>query len=432
MDKSEPRTSAFSARDMTPDTDRSAGMGSLIETRFPGGRRVFWTVAAVILLALLIWALRPAQNGNTNSEALGAGGPMPVGVATAVSGDLNITLDALGAVTPLATVTVKPQVSGILEEIDFREGQIVRAGDKLAEIDPRPFQAALDQAKGALARDAAQLANARVDLGRYQTLWSQNAISQQTLATQQALVRTDGGTVEADKAAVEAAALNLAYCRITSPVTGRVGLRQVDAGNLMQVGVTTAIVVVTQLQPMSVEFTVPEDRIDEIMQQMGKGAGLSAIAFDRSQSTRIATGMLATADNQVDPTTGTVKLRALFQNTDNRLFPSQFVNIRLTVKTLHRQTIVPTAAVQHGTSGDYVFVVGPDRTVSMRNIEVGPSEGEKIAVIAGLSPGERVVVDGADRLRDGARVLVSGPARPLAASSPHAHHRRGAAGHRGA
>ncbi|HEY1614788.1 MAG TPA: efflux RND transporter periplasmic adaptor subunit [Rhizomicrobium sp.] len=348
---------------------------------------------------------------------------MPIGQASSTKGDLNVSLDALGAVTPLATVTVKPQVSGTLEKIDFQEGQMVGAGAVLAEVDPRPYQALLDQAKGALAKDEAQLANAKVDLSRYQMLWSQNAISQQTVATQQALVRTDAGTIETDKAAVEGAALNLSYCRITSPVAGRVGLRQVDVGNLVQVGVTTAIVVVTQLQPMSIEFTVPEDQIGEIVRRVGAGAKLPVEAFDRSQTTKLADGTLSTLDNEVDPTTGTVKMRALFDNKDNRLFPSQFVNIRLVVNTLRGQTIVPGAAIQHGTSGDYVYVVKPDHTVSQRNIKVGPTDGEKVDVLSGLAPNELVVVDGADRLRDGAKVVVPGSKGAAADSGAPAHHR---------
>jgi multidrug efflux system membrane fusion protein len=380
----------------------------------PGGQRTFWVAVGLILVALLVWAVRPSPNAQTGAGVLGTGGPTPVGVAVVRAGDLAVTLNALGTVTPLATVTVKPQTSGILEKIDFQEGQTVHKGDLLAEIDPRPFQAALDQAKGQLARDDAQLANAKIDLGRYQALSAQQAISDQIRATQAALVRTDAGTVKADQAAVEAAVVNLQYCRITSPVAGRVGLRQVDVGNLVQAGVTTAIVVVTQLQPMSIVFALPEDDLTDVMRGVNAGDRLSVDAFDRSQSTKLASGSLSTVDNVIDPTTGTVKMRAIFDNSGNTLFPSQFVNVRLLVDTLHNQSIVPSAAIQRGASGTFVFAVNANRTVSMRTVTLGPTDGDKVAIVNGLSPGETVVVDGADRLRDGAIVSIPG-GKPTAA-----------------
>lgn len=361
----------------------------------------------LLLAGLVAWLTRPASHQRSGSYST-ANGPIPVGIALAQSGDVRVTLDALGTVTPLATVTVKPEVSGILEKIDFKEGQMVRAGDLLAEIDQRPFQAALDQAKGALARDRAQYANAQIDLKRYQMLWSQNAVSQQILATQEALVRTDAGTLQADKAAVEAAAVNLGYCKITSPVAGQVGLRQVDQGNYVQVGVTTELVVVTELQPMSVLFTLPEDDIARVAPRVRAGDSLAVEAYDRSQSVKLADGKLSNVDNEIDPTTGTVKLRALFDNSELKLFPSQFVNVRLLVDLLHNQTTVPVAAIQHGASGDYVFAVNPDSTVSMKSVTLGPTDGEKVDVTRGLVPGDRVVIDGADRLKDGSQVLLLG------------------------
>jgi len=373
----------------------------------PGGKRTLWVLVGVGLVVLLIWAVRPSTTQKPGSM-FGHTGPTPVGVAHAARSDVRVTLDALGTVTPLATVTVKPQVSGILDTINFREGQLVKAGDELARIDPRPYQAALDQAKGQLARDQAQLANAHTDLKRYQALSAQNAIAGQTLATQQALVRTDEGTVKADAAAVEAAAVNLGYCRITSPVAGRVGLRQVDVGNLMQPGVTTAIVVVTELQPISVLFTLPEDDIDAVMQRLQSGAKLVVDVYDRNQTAKLASGTLATADNQVDPTTGTVKLRALFDNADGRLFPQEFVNVRLLVRTLPDQTTVPAAAVQRGAEGDFVYVVSRDHSVSVRPVSLGPIDGAMVDVSRGLRPGETIVVDGADRLKDGAKVSIPG------------------------
>ena len=393
--------------------------------RIPGGPRTLWIVGGLILVFLFIWATWPGGHSRTASGKYDANGPIPVAVAQARLGDVRVTLNALGAVTPLATVTVKPQVSGILQKIDFREGQLVRAGTVLAEIDPRPFQAALDQAKGALARDAAQYANAKIDLKRYQTLWAQQAISQQILATQEATVNTDAGTVVADKAAVEAAALNLDYCTIRSPVAGRVGLRQVDVGNYVQVGVTAEIVVVTELQPISVLFTLPEDNLSQLMQRVREGAALPADAYDRSQTTKLASGTLSTVDNEIDPTTGTVKIRAVFDNSDNALFPSQFVNVRLLVNTLHAQTTVPSPAIQHGASGDFVFVVRRGQTVNMRAVTLGPADGDNADVVKGVIPGEEVVVDGADRLRDGARVTIPGPNARAAGANAHGH-----AGHR--
>jgi len=357
--------------------------------------------------------------------------PVPVGVARVQSANIRVTLDALGAVTPLATVVVKPQVNGVLRRIDFTEGQMVRVGDLLAEIDPRPYQAALDQAKGALARDHAQYQNAQVDLRRYQGLWAQKAISQQILATQEALVRTDAGNIEADRGAVEAAAVNLGFCRVTSPVAGRVGLRQVDVGNYVQVGVTTEIVAVTQLRPISVLFTVPEDNLPALAARIQSGAEIPVDAYDRAQRTRLATGRLSNMDNEVDPTTGTVKMRALFDNNDGHLFPQQFVNVKILVNTLNDLTAVPVAAIQHGTSGDFVFLVRSGGTATMRNVALGPVDGNLVAVNRGLSPVDVVVVDGADRLRDGSRVLIGGShvsRGPVGGAARRGHHHRGSTG----
>lgn len=370
-------------------------------------RRAVLIAVGVLLAILLVRVLWPAGKAHTDTNANLQ--PVPVGVAGVRATDIHVTLDALGAVTPLATVIVKPQVSGVLDRIAFKEGQMVRAGDLLAEIDPRPYQAALDQAKGTLARDQAQYQNARVDLARYQSLWAQKAISQQILATQQATVRTDSGVIEADRGAVEAAAVNLGFCKITSPVGGRIGLRQVDVGNYVQVGVTTQIVAVTQLQPISVLFTVPEDNLPALMQRMQSGADIRVDAYDRTQQTKLATGRLSNIDNQVDPTTGTVKMRAIFDNRDGHLFPQQFVNVKILVNTLSAETAVPLAAVQHGATGDFVFLARPGRTVRMRNVALGPVDGSLVAVKHGLSPGDIVVVDGADRLRDGSRVVIAGP-----------------------
>jgi multidrug efflux system membrane fusion protein len=381
--------------------------------RHPRLSRVVFIGLGLALLALLIWAIYPkpaVRNGFNN-------GPQPVGVATAKDAPINVTLNALGTVTPLATATVRPQVGGMLTKFYFTEGQLVKAGDMLAQIDPRPYQAALDQAKGQLARDQANLVNAKVDETRYVALAAQNAISNQILVTQQALVRSDAGVVESDQANVESAEINLGYTRITSPVDGRVGLRQVDVGNIVSAGQTTGVVVVTELSPMSVVFTVPEDNISQIMARASGGTELSVIASDRSQTVQIATGKLATIDNEIDPTTGTVKLRAMFDNTDGKLFPSQFVNIRLLVDTLQHQTVVPVAAIQRGADGTFVFVVSPDKVANQRTVKLGVQDGDNVAILDGLKPGDKVVVDGADRLRDGADVTIPGPAQKISAPS---------------
>ena len=285
----------------------------------------------------------------------------------------------------------------------------------LALIDPRPFQAALDQAQGQLKRDQAALANAKVDLERYKTLLAQQSISDQTYATQVSTVAQDRGTVAFDQAAVETAQLNLSYCRIVSPIAGRVGLRQVDIGNLLQANSST-IVIVTQMQPMSVLFTVPEDNVSSILDHLHRGDKLTVEAYDRSLTNKIATGTLSNSDNQIDTTTGTLKLRAMFDNTGLELFPNQFVNAHLILETLHDQIVVPAAALQNGSEGSYVYLVNADDTVHMQPVVTGPTAGDVVAVSKGLSSGQTVVTDGADQLRDGARVLVPGaPGAPGAA-----------------
>lgn len=372
--------------------------------RLPGGERTLWVVIGLILLALFVWAILPSSNSGTGGS--GANGPQPVGVVAAARGDVDIALNALGTVTPLATATVRPQVSGQILRIDFQEGENVKAGDLLAEIDPRPFRASLDQARGQLARDEASLANARVDLKRLQALYASQATSQQALATQAALVKQDEGIVMSDRANVETAAINLGYTRIIAPVAGRAGIRQVDPGNFVGAGQATGIVVVTQLEPMSVIFTMPEDNIGDVMARLRSGAVLPVDAFDRNQTTKLASGRLSAVDSQVDTTTGTVKLRALFDNEDGALFPNQFVNVRLLVNTLHGRTVVPASAVQRGTDSTFVFVVKPDHTVAIRTVTVGPQQDDRVSITKGLNPGETVVTDGADRLRDGAEVMI--------------------------
>jgi multidrug efflux system membrane fusion protein len=380
--------------------------------------RVLWIGGGLLLVLLLIWGLTIWDAAAPAGGRFAQGGPMPVGVAKAQSGDMPITLNALGTVTPLATVTVRPQVSGPIVKFDFQEGQMVKAGDVLAEIDPRPYQAALDQVKGTLAKDKAALANAITDLHRYQALYAADkAISQQILATQQALVGQDQGTIVTDQANIEAADLNVQYTKITSPVAGRVGIRQVDLGNLVQAGQTNGIVVVTQMQPMSVVFSLPEDNIGEVASRVNSGAKLEADAYDRAQTQQLATGTLTAVDSEIDPTTGTVKIRATFDNTDSALFPQQFVNIKLLVDTLHGQTLVPPAAIQRGAQGTFVYVVKPDKTVEMRGVTLGAANAQFQSITQGLKPGDTVVVDGADRLKDDAKVIIPASSAAIAAPS---------------
>ncbi|MDE1938854.1 MAG: MdtA/MuxA family multidrug efflux RND transporter periplasmic adaptor subunit [Alphaproteobacteria bacterium] len=371
----------------------------------PGGEKSLWVAIGLIVLIAFVWAILPGQTA-IDAGRVGMNGPQPVGVAVAKKGNIDLTIDALGTVTPLATVTVRPQVSGQLLRIDFQEGQRVKAGALLAEIDPRPYQAALDQAKGQLARDSALLTNARLDLKRQQALYAAKATSQQVLDTQQTLVKQDEGIVLSDQANVETAAINLGYTRITSPVAGLAGLRQVDVGNFVSAGQSTGVVVVTQLEPMSVVFAVPEDSVDSIVSRMNSGATLQVSAYDRDQTTKLASGKLSAVDSQIDTTTGTVKLRALFDNEDGVLFPNQFVNVRLLVRTLHGQIVIPASAIQRGTDGAYVFVVKPDHTIQMRTVTLGPQQGDSVSIVKGLNVGETVVTDGGDRLRDGAAVTI--------------------------
>ncbi len=394
-------------------------------SEYPRFARVAWILAGVVVIVGAVWLLYPAaQNGGFGGGRGGRGGrganaqtPQPVGVAKAYNGDINVTVNALGTVTPLATATVRPQATGMLIKINFTEGQMVKLGDVLAEIDPRTYQATLDQTMATLARDQANLANLKTDLVRYQQLVQQNAISQQTLAAQQASVNQTTATVQSDQANVENARINLGYTRVVSPITGRVGLHLVDVGNIVSNGQTGGLVVVTQLDPMSVLFTVPEDNVSDILEQVNAGNTLSVDAYDRSQTTKLTSGTLATVDNQIDTTTGSVKLRAIFDNKDGKLYPNQFVNVRLLINTLHNQTIVPLPAIQRGSDGVFVFVVSPDKTVNMRPVKTGVQDGEKIAITEGLAPGDTVVIDGADRLRDGAQVSIPNPNGAIQAPS---------------
>lgn len=390
-----------------------AATGSWADSHLPGGQRVLWIVGGLLLLLIVIWAIQPDSSSTSRRGRFGSS-LMSVDVSKVTSGNIDVTLNALGTVTPLATVTVRPQVSGQLLKFDVQEGQMVKAGDVLAEIDPRTFQAAVDQAVGTLQKDQAGLQEARIDVQRYANLVKLNAISTQTYTAAIATAKQAEGTVKTDQAAVDQAKINLQYAKITSPVSGRVGLRQVDVGNLVESGQTNGVVVVTELQPISVLFAIPEDNIGAIMGQVNSGQSLRVDAYDRSQTRKLATGTLSTVDNQIDTTTGTVKLRASFDNKDGTLFPQQFVNVQLLVKTLRNQTIVPSAAVQRGSSGAFVFVLNSDSTVSMRGVTLGAAQGDKQAIIKGLKVGETVVTGGADRLKDGADVAVpSAKGKPI-------------------
>jgi multidrug efflux system membrane fusion protein len=403
------------SHDRVVGADSNQGGISGWSSEHPRIARVLWIALILAVVAGVIWFFYPKPA--TNGGRFGGGGPQPVGVAKATLGPINITLNALGTVTPLATATVRPQVSGLLTKYYFAEGQMVKAGDPLAQIDPRPYQAALDQAKGQLAKDQAALAGAERDLKRYQALLAANAESQQVVDDELATVSTDQGVVESDKANVENAQINLGYTRIVSPVSGQVGLHQVDIGNIVSAGQTGGVVVVTELSPMSILFTVPEDSISQVTARVAAGATLTADAYDRSQTVKISSGKLATVDNEVDPTTGTVKLRAMFDNTDNKLFPSEFVNIRLLVDTLQDQVVIPVSAVQRGADGTFVFVVTPDKVANERDVKLGVQDGDKVAVLSGLQAGDTVVVDGADRLRDGADIEIPNPNSQITAPS---------------
>ncbi len=393
-------------------------------------RRVLVIVGVLVAIALLAWLLTPKATRPPAGRFAG-GGPMPVVAARAQSGDMPITLIGLGAVTPLATVTVQSQISGLIMQILFKEGQTVKTGAPLFLIDPRPYQVALEQAQGALVRDQALLDNAHIDLTRYQTLWKQDSIAEQQLATQKSLVLQDEGTVKTDQAQIDAQKLNLVYCHITSPIPGRVGLQQVNVGNYITPAEPNGLVVITQMKPITVVFTLAEDAIPDLMQQVHAGQTLAVTAWDRSNTHQLATGTLQSVDSQIDPTTGTVKLKAIFPNDNESLFPQQFVNVVLLLNTLHGATLIPQAGVQRGAPGTYVYVVDPDQTVSVRTVSLGPGDANNVSIKQGLTPGELVVVDGADKLKDGAKVLVHQPGGAAGTSGQGQHSGQGQSGQGG-
>jgi multidrug efflux system membrane fusion protein len=371
-------------------------------------RSRFWIGGGVlaILLALTVYETVRWTKPAPTAGRFPPGGLQSVGAATVALGDVREIVNALGTVTPLATVTVQTQINGQLTAVAFTEGQLVKKGDFLAQIDQRPYEILKEQYEGQLAHDEGLLAQAQMDLTRYQTLAQQNSIAKQQADDQVFIVQQYTGSVKQDQGLVDAQNLNIAYCHIVSPVTGRVGLRLVDPGNYVQTTSASGIAVITQLQPITVIFSIPEDELPGIMPQLSAGGALPVTVYDRANLHQLAAGQVSAVDNQIDTTTGTVKVRAQFDNTDNKLFPNQFVNARLLVTTLKNVVTVPTSAIQRGSPGAYVYVINADSTVSVRQIVTGVVDGDFTAVNSGLAAGERVVIDGTDRLRDGLHVSV--------------------------
>jgi multidrug efflux system membrane fusion protein len=363
-----------------------------------------------------------SQNGTTSTPAarqgrFAAGAATPVGIAAAAKGEIPVVVRALGTVTPLNTVNVKTQITGQLIKVEFKEGQMVKQGDLLAVVDPRPYDVALQQAIGTMQKDEALLKNAQTDLERYKKLVAQDSIARQQYDTQISLVRQYEAALVVDQAQVDAAKLNVTYTKILSPLTGRIGLRLVDQGNYVTMADATSICIIIQVQPISVLFTIPEDSLPQVRARLKAGATLEVRVLDRAQKTELAVGKLDTHDNVIDTTTGTVKLRGTFDNKDEALFPNQFVNVRLLVDTVKDATVVPVAAIQRGQPGTYVYLVKADDTVAIKVVTLGVTDGEKVQITSGLEVGDEVVIDGTDRLRDGAKIRRPG-ANPRATSGP--------------
>lgn len=382
--------------------------------------RFRWTtgIAVVLLIAASTYYFKhsdtkPKAESYKQSGKL-ADADIAVSAEPATQGDFPVYLTGLGTVTALRTVTVKSRVDGELIHVAFQEGQMVKAGDLLAEIDPRPYQAQLMQSEGQLMRDEALLKNSETDLVRYKTLLAQDSIAAQQTVTQESVIKQNKGTLEIDRGLVANAKLQLTYARITAPISGRLGLRLVDQGNIVHASDTNGLVVITQIQPIAVVFTLPEDRLQDVMKKFHSGDKISIDAYDRKGQTRLAHGQLLAVDNQIDSTTGTVKLKGQFDNEDGLLFSNQFVNIKMSMGTLQGVTIIPTSAIQRGTQGTFVYTVQDDQTVMVKPVTLGPMEGEKVAVLNGLQPNEQVVVDGADKLRDGIKIKLIARNNPVA------------------
>nr|WP_251701875.1 MdtA/MuxA family multidrug efflux RND transporter periplasmic adaptor subunit [Pseudomonas boanensis] len=387
------------------------------------------------LLALIWWlwpetAAQPAGKsgrGGPGRPGFGAfSGPVPVRVATVTRADFPVYLKALGTVTALNTVNVRGRVDGELVKLQFEEGQQVKAGDLLAVIDPRPYEVALQQAQGTLLQNQAQLKNAEIDLARYKGLYAEDSIAKQTLDTQAALVNQYKGTLKANEGAVAEARLNLEFTQVRAPISGRLGLRQVDLGNLVTSGDTTPLVVITQTKPISVAFTLPEGQLPTVVSRFRNGQPLVVEAWDRADTVKQAEGVLQSLDNQIDTTTGTLKLKARFANDDEMLFPNQFVNVRLRADLIPQAVLIPSAAVQFGSQGTFAYVMDGEKKVKVRQLETGPGDGELTVVSKGLEPGDKVVLEGTDRLRDGSEVEVvhdksevpAGPSEQLQGAKP--------------
>lgn len=366
--------------------------------------RWLWLIVLAAIVGTGLWLRTRSANARTTPPS----GPaaVPVAAARAVRGDIPVYYNGLGSVTPYYTVAIHTRVDGQLMDVRYREGQFVHAGDLLAEIDPRPFQVQLEQAEAQLQRDQALLANARIDLARYAALTKENAIPRQQYDTQVATVGQDEGSVKSDQAAIDNAKLQLAYCRIEAPIDGRIGLRLVDPGNIVHATDTTGLLVITQMQPITVIFTLPEDDLFPILSRSHAGESLAVDAYSRDMSRKLDSGHLLAADNQIDQNTGTDRLRAVFPNRGSTLYPNQFVNVRILVEVRHRQVIVPSVAIQRGPEGTFVYVVKPDHTVEVRPVTVGISEGIRTSIASGLGYGETVITDGAENLRPGSRVTI--------------------------
>ncbi|HTB20731.1 MAG TPA: MdtA/MuxA family multidrug efflux RND transporter periplasmic adaptor subunit, partial [Bryobacteraceae bacterium] len=381
----------------------------------PKRRRPWIWILLLVLLAAggyYFWSKKPAQPSGSGSgkgggqRGQGANAAAPVDAAKAVKGNIGVYVTGLGAVTPIYTVTVQSRVDGQLMQVLYKEGDMVHQGDKLAEIDPRPYQAQLTQYEGQLLRDQALLDNARIDQARYETLIKQNAIPEQQLATQVALVKQDEGTVKNDQGLIDSVKVDLVYCNITAPISGRIGLRLVDPGNIVQASSTTGLLVITQLQPISVIFTISEDQLPAVYAKQRAGQKLPVDAFNREMTKKLVSGTLTTIDNEIDQTTGTVKLRATFDNAHFELFPNQFVNARLLQQEKRGVVLVPSAAVQRNSSNTYVYVVKPDSSVTVKQVKVGTSDDTNTEITSGVVEGDVVVLTGVDKLQEGSKVTV--------------------------
>ena len=381
-------------------------------------RRWVW-VSVLVLFALGLYRHHvSSQRAASTAAANAPRAPVSVAAATARQGDMPVYLTGLGSVTAYNTVAVKSRVDGQLINVAFHEGQLVQEGDLLAEVDPRPFQVQLEQAQGQLARDKAQLEDARLTLARFKQLRTEGVVSQQEYDDQAARFNQFTGAITADQGTIDNAQLQLTYARITAPISGRTGLRLVDVGNIVHANDQNPVVVITQLEPITAVFTIPEDELPPVMKKLKAGEQLQAEAYDRADQNQIASGSLLSTDNQIDPNTGTVRLKAVFQNTDGVLFPNQFVNVHLLLDVKHGAIIAPVAAIQRGARGSFVYVVKPDHTVEMRPVTLGPTGRTEVAVDSGLGAGEVVVVEGADKLREGTPVQVRGGEHEGASPKP--------------